>query len=452
MRDRIFFVQQPRGAAWPAAAIIAALAAVSADWAAAQAPAHAVPAFAVAAASDPNAESSLPALQQAGLQVLGSTAPFVTDQVVARAFGADARLGAQVQVVQTALAAGLQGLAGLDLDTATMRFQEVVAAFEDNPVLTGVAGTEPLARALVSLGTLAYLNGDELGCEEHFRTAHIMNPQVLPDADLFPDVVDVHNRIAREMRGLAAGTLLVEAVPGGAEVWVDGVPRGPAPVRLDVPPGRHVVAARAFGYAPGGAFVQVRARRTERAPISLSPLPGVGEAATAVAGLSSALLEGAGREIALLRSIADAVGARIVLLLWIMPNDGRSAMVSIQMYDRVQDRIVATSLSPELALNPATMGSATTASMAQCIAGPAQDLMRVAVAPPPPPPPPPWNGDVAPPDDDDDDDDEGSILGAWWFWTAIGAVVAGGAGTGLYFGLRSTGPSGSDRPELILEF
>jgi hypothetical protein len=31
----------------------------------------------------------------------------------------------------------------------------------------------------------------------------------------------------------------------------------------------------------------------------------------------------------------------------------------------------------------------------------------------------------------------------WWFWTALGAVLAGGLGAGLYFGLRDPGPQGS---------
>lgn len=35
---------------------------------------------------------------------------------------------------------------------------------------------------------------------------------------------------------------------------------------------------------------------------------------------------------------------------------------------------------------------------------------------------------------------------SWWFWTVVGAVVAGGAATGIYFGTRSHGPDipGSD--------
>ncbi len=62
-----------------------------------------------------------------------------------------------------------------------------------------------------------------------------------------------------------------------------------------------------------------------------------------------------------------------------------------------------------------------------------------------------WPWTPVPPDGDGDDD--GGIASQWWFWTIIGALVAGGAATGIYFGLTaSEGPSGSDAPQLIMEF
>jgi hypothetical protein len=44
-----------------------------------------------------------------------------------------------------------------------------------------------------------------------------------------------------------------------------------------------------------------------------------------------------------------------------------------------------------------------------------------------PPPPPPGGGD--------DDNVEPAWYESWWFWTIVGAVVAGGTATGIYFGL-----------------
>jgi len=55
---------------------------------------------------------------------------------------------------------------------------------------------------------------------------------------------------------------------------------------------------------------------------------------------------------------------------------------------------------------------------------------RAGVEPerPPPPPPPP---------------EETAFYETWWFWTVVGAVVAGGVGVGLYFGLQEEGPTGA---------
>jgi hypothetical protein len=166
-----------------------------------------------------------------------------------------------------------------------------------------------------------------------------------------------------------------------------------------------------------------------------------------VAGLPAALMEGSGREIALYRAICDQVGARVLLVLWIMPTGGPTSMVALQVYDRLTDRMIGAGLSPEVPVNATQTGPAALDSIKLVLESPAQTLlaeMRTALPPPPPelPPSPPPTGD-----------DEGSIVEAWWFWTIIGAVVAGGAATGIYFGATAGGdPSGPDAPQVIIEF
>jgi hypothetical protein len=416
-----------------------------------------VPAYAVAVASDPAAQRVAPALQQAGFQALATTAPFVlvaaASAVPAAGPPADQALLDGSQNVNRALQTGLQAMSNLELDSAAQQFNEVVSLFEATPALVLITGTQPFATALIDLGINSFLSGDEGKTEEFFRYAVSLDPTVMPDAELFPDVITVYNRVIDDVGSRNLVRAEIETVPEGATVFVDGLDKGPAPLSEDVLPGKHVFAARADGYASGGVIVDVRGgRRPTRVTIELEQSGGASgpPQPQGVSDLAGALMEGSGREVALYRSIADQVGARILLVLWLMPGGQATSMVSIQLFDRQADRVVGNGLSGEVPLDSATIGNAAYASIQQVIGPIGQQLAGPIGPTPPPPPPPPWGEEpVVPPDGDND----GGIASQWWFWTIIGAVVAGGAATGIYFGLTaSEGPSGPDAPQLIMEF
>jgi hypothetical protein len=428
-----------------------------------------IPAYAIAVASDASAQGSADALQQSALQLLTTTMPFLVVQPTLGPSGPgpaanpDYALLAEATAVNQSLESGLQAMTNLELDSAAASFSDIVARYEDKPALTLITGAQPLAQALVNLAINAFLQGDQGQTEEFFRYSISIDPTQMPDPELFPDVLAVYSTVADDIGGRSLVRVSVSTTPPGAEVWLDGLRKGEAPTRIEVPPGRHVFAARMDGYASTGQLVDVQPRRrgSVEVELSLEEIPGgaptVGTPQpTGVAELPAALMEGSGREIALFRSISDQVGARILLVLWIMPGDGSQSMVSLQVYDRQQDRVVASGLSPEVTLNASAIGSATSGAIRQVLDTTAQPLLGVG---PPPPPPPPWNDlngdtipdDQAPPPDDDDDDD--SIASAWWLWTIVGLVVAGGAATGLYFGLTAgEGANGPDGPQIILEF
>jgi hypothetical protein len=338
-----------------------------------------VPAFVLAVASDPAAAGAAAALQRTGLEVVAATAPFVIDPAAVQAFGAgggvpDAAMQQEAMDIATAVAGGLESMANLELDVAMAKFAEVIAAFENNPALTLVTGTEPMAQALVGLAVNSFLNGDEGGTRDYLRYSVSVNPTVMPDTDLFPDVAALYTTVVEELGSLSPASITVEVSPQGAEGWIDGVMRGEAPLRTEVQPGRHLFTARANGYTPGGVIVDVPGgRRPQTVRLTLSPAAGGGgsPAAAAAANLPAALTEGTGREMTLLGGIADALAARILLVLWIMPGGETSSMISMQVYDRQQNRIMARALSPEVPLDPASIGPAARQHIGQCIAGPA---------------------------------------------------------------------------------
>ena len=403
-----------------------------------------VPAYAVAVASDPGAQSATPSLQQAGLQALNETAPFVVVSYGAAGPAPtsvslpDQPLMDQAAGVTRSLEAGHQAMTNLELDAAAAHFGEVVGMFETAPALAFYAGTRPFSEALINLGVNAMLAGDDGGTRDFFGYAVSIDPTVMPDAGLFPDALTVYGEVVDDMGSRNLASVEVNVDPEGAEVWIDGMLKGPAPLTAELAPGKHLFAARKNGYISGGSIVEVRAgRRPTDVSILLEAAAGGSAPAgprqpNGVADLPAALMEGSGREMALYRSICDQVGARVLLMLWLMPTGGATSMISIQLYDRLADRIIGAGLSPEVPVHSTQTGPAALASIKQVLENPAQTLIAgmVCGAADQPHRAAAGNGEG---------DDDDSIVNAWWFWTIIGAVVAGGAATGLYFSLTAGG-------------
>jgi hypothetical protein len=83
----------------------------------------------------------------------------------------------------------------------------------------------------------------------------------------------MHKALADCRKGV--GALRIQIDPSGAEVFVDGVARGVAPLvdEVFVEPGEHLVEARLAGYAVGHDRVSVGAGAGENLTLLLRPLP-----------------------------------------------------------------------------------------------------------------------------------------------------------------------------------
>lgn len=102
---------------------------------------------------------------------------------------------------------------------------------------------------------------DFVRAEEAFAQALEANPEaVLDPGRVDPTVV----KLLDSVRARLTGTLTVASTPPGAELSVDGQPKGPAPLSLPLGVGRHRVEARWGDGAVTQAEVQVRPRREVR--------------------------------------------------------------------------------------------------------------------------------------------------------------------------------------------
>lgn len=98
-----------------------------------------------------------------------------------------------------------------------------------------------LADALLMLGQIQLLLDDELGAAAAFQSHHALRPQSPPNPSLYrPVVLKAYDRLAVTTLAGARRSLQVQVRPAGATIWLDGKPRGQAPMTVSaLLPGRH---------------------------------------------------------------------------------------------------------------------------------------------------------------------------------------------------------------------
>jgi len=200
---------------------------------------------------------------------------------------------------------------------------------------------------------------------------------------------------AQQDAGIApTGRLAIESEPAGAEVVVDGVVRGPTPLELELPFGRHVVRLERFGRQPGAVVAEVAAGQTARTRLTLAAAEGEDLVEQIAVRVARGAFDAGSPDA--LSVLAQALGVRAVV---VVEASG----------PRVRARLFRDGAW-------VTEGSADPA-------GPWDDLLarleRAALGRTGRTPGAVEAGPAVP------------ITGRWWFWTGIGAVVVAGVVTGI---------------------
>jgi hypothetical protein len=213
------------------------------------------------------------------------------------------------------------------------------------------------------------------------------------------------DRAVQDSAIAAAGRLSVETEPAGAEVVVDGVVRGRAPLDLELPYGRHVVRVERFGRQPMASIAEVALGETARISLTLAAAEGDDLAEQIAVKVAEGAFDAGSLDA--LAVLAQALGVRAVIVV----HEGAPRFRARLYRDGAW----------------AGEGSADPA-------GPWDDLLvrleRAALGRTGRTP-----GQVEP-------THETPITGRWWFWTGIGAVVVGGVVTGIVLASQPS-PGGS---------
>lgn len=168
--------------------------------------------------------------------------------------------------------------AEMDEDAALSELARAASLADDLGDVPGVALWQ--AEVQVRIGITAAQAGLAALSESAFRRASALDPaRQLQSAEAPPGVVERFERAARARARSPSGRFLVRANVPGAEVYLDDVPQGAAPARVQAVVGRHVLRVEAPGYRGYGAGIDVLEGERSAIDVLLSPTPALDDAA-----------------------------------------------------------------------------------------------------------------------------------------------------------------------------
>jgi tetratricopeptide (TPR) repeat protein len=341
----------------------------------------------------------------------------------------------------------------LDLPGAVEKAEEALEIIE-----LGAAHVDDLTLAVKILhliGSCHTLNGDLNAASDAFLRAYAINPTMKPDPNIFPpDIIDVFDAVGQGAGEVGTGSISVKSKPKEASVYLDGMPMGVTPVKIDnVLVGKHIIRLSKPGYQFFGSVLTVEKGKSKSLDTKLQEVPGVSRVVSEIENIPALIPKGMNSTLPSLNTIAKDLGVEQLLVVLMSPGEGQIVSLNILVYDRLKDSYIAqrsgdaASMGEQVLLPKAEELSKATlvAAMAGGEGGEVTDITPPVVGP----------GTEG---EGKKKKDRG-IAGKWWFWVALIAgagVVAGGAYLG-YAGstgqLGSGGPGGSGGSgDIIIEF
>jgi hypothetical protein len=164
-------------------------------------------------------------------------------------------------------------LSMVDLPVAADAYGAALVAYEQGAAaLTDIA---EVVDCFDKQATTFALQGDTPAARSSWERALALDPAFRVASNAAARVRKAFDDVARGWKRPPMGQLTVYATSGAAEVWVDGVQRGAAPLTLDVPAGRHLVRVYREGFRAWGGAVDVKKGAEATVQAALKPTTGL---------------------------------------------------------------------------------------------------------------------------------------------------------------------------------
>jgi hypothetical protein len=305
--------------------------------------------------------------------------------VVARAFtrGLEATLAKDARVTHVPLEAVLLDAAAEDkaladaeakIGSARAKIEELDLAEAAKLLKAAIAGyekliyrlaarpkpAEPFVEAYKLLAAARFIDGDQEGAREALRRARVLDPELAYDAKLFPPKM---RRVFTEVKllqdELGKGTVAVTSDPPGAEVLVNGVSAGIAPLKVPgLAAGLNYVTLLQPGFVPTTTSVEVGGGEEKKVELALgrfdddpAPLLERTRASLGEVAVSSSM-----------RDLGKRLKAELLLFAFVR-EEGQldNVSLSLYLYDTRTGKLVRTVKKtvprPEVEATAAAMGT-----------------------------------------------------------------------------------------------
>ncbi len=198
-------------------------------------------------------------------------------------------------------------------DAARAAVEDYAHAMELLESAPGGADVRTLAWVAKGYGVAALLAGDRDTAHQMMRASLTLWPDQSPVEYAYnDDVRGYFEQVQREMAIEPTGRLAVTTTPPGAEVRVDGVQRGYAPIALtSTPAGTHWVEVALDGWYRAGRLVELAPAGDVKVALQLEPIPKAAELHAALERLARELPAESAR--GALEQLRGAVGADEIL-------------------------------------------------------------------------------------------------------------------------------------------
>ncbi|HUU02251.1 MAG TPA: PEGA domain-containing protein [Myxococcota bacterium] len=159
----------------------------------------------------------------------------------------------------------------LDLELAQKSFMTALRKFEYGYGFMDKPG--PLLECLMYLGATWVLVGEPDRAISVFQRAYDLPGRKVLDPNLFPpNIQEIFKSAAKQAASGTMGKVTLLSVPQNAEIYVDGEYRGGSPLKaVDLRAGAHMVKAVKDGYLPWGGHIKAVAGKKRTLRLKLQP-------------------------------------------------------------------------------------------------------------------------------------------------------------------------------------
>lgn len=328
----------------------------------------------------------------------------------------------QVDFARESYQKGKDALYKLEVDKAVA---ELADAVDQLVAVLPYVKKQELADALMALAVAQMHKGKLTAMQQTLRRLLIWRPTYQPDASVPPQMSDPLEAARQAVNQLAQGQLTIRSEPPGAQVFVDGDYIGVAPTSISgLPVGEHYVTFKRLGYKRGLRIAQVTPSgvqvvgKLERAEKYLLVEQALSRTAPQ---MGKSPLD------PVVDNLRETLFLDHMVFMQVQKSADREEELALHtyLYDlRTRQLLSHKEVSVRLTAGSAPQPGSLDGLASSLYAGVdyTGGLRQPIDAPPPP---------VA---------ESQPLYKRWWFWTAVGVIVAGGA-SALAVGLATRPPS-----------